>query len=102
MQNVAGSDRTVQPDDGKDAHLSIVSDLVSLIGHVQASQKLIEQAIAREISLGDLDACSDVIVLDDLTPRYAAAAAAALKACSMDLGVALDLLLDSEAPRCLN
>ena len=101
MQNVAGSNPTVQPNDGQDTYRSIVSDLVSLIGHVQASQKLIELAIAREISLGDLDACTDIIVLDDVTPRYATAAAA-LKACSMDLGVALDLLLDSEAPRSLN
>jgi len=101
MQNVAGSERTVQPDDGQDAYLSIVSELVSLIGHVQASQKLIEQAIAREASLDDLDACTGVIVLDDVTPRYLTAAAA-LKACRMDLGVALDLLLDSGVPRSLN
>jgi hypothetical protein len=101
MQNVSGDDCIVQSDDRQDAHLSIVSDLLSLIGHIQTSQELIELAIVREASLDDLDACTGVTVLDDVTPRYLAAAAA-LKACRMDLGVALDLLLDSGGPRSLN
>ena len=55
--------RTQQPaassptDDRNDSYRSIVSDLVSLIEHVQASMKLIEAAIARESSLGDQEAC---------------------------------------------
>jgi hypothetical protein len=39
---------------------------------------------------------ADVIVTDDLTPRYVRADAA-LKACDVDLGIALDSLIDSEA-----
>jgi hypothetical protein len=64
-----------------------VSDLVSLIEHVQASLQMIESAIARETSLGNEKTSADNIVLDDITPRYAKAGAA-LKACDAGLGVA--------------
>jgi hypothetical protein len=102
MQNSAADDIAARPDDEQDAYRSIVSNIVSLIGHVQASLQLIETAIAREKALGDHDAPADIIVLDDVTPRYLKASAA-LKACDAGLGVALDLLVDSEtAARCLN
>jgi hypothetical protein len=84
------------------SYRSIVSDLVALIGHVQASLQLIETAIAQEKALGDHDASAGFTVLDDVTPRYAKASEA-LKACDAGLGAALDLALDSEAAaRCLN
>jgi hypothetical protein len=102
MQNSAAGDIAAQPGDGQEGYRSIVSDLVALIGHVQASLQLIETAIAREKTLGDQDASAGIIVLDDVTPRYAKASAA-LRACDAGLGAALDVLLDSEAPaRCLN
>jgi hypothetical protein len=102
MQNSAADNIAAPPGDGQESYRSIVSDLVALIGHVQASLQLIETAIAREKALGDHDASAGIIVLDDVTPRYAKASAA-LKACDAGLGAALDLLLDSEtAARCLN
>ena len=60
MQNAAGGGIAIDPDDRNDAYRSVVSDLVSLIEHVQASLRLIEQAIARETALrqpGDLRQC---------------------------------------------
>jgi hypothetical protein len=50
MQNAAGDGIEVQPDDPDDAYRSVVSDLVSLLGHVQASLKRIESAVAGETS----------------------------------------------------
>lgn len=101
MRNVAGNDGAAQPDDGQDAYRSIVSDLVSLTGHVQASLKLIEQAIAQETALGNPDSSAGIIVLDDVTPRYLEATTV-LRACDAGLGVVLDLLFESEAGRSLN
>ena len=77
-----------------DSFGSVVSDLISLIGHVQASIKLIEAAIVREAGPGDLDDVADVVVLDDVTPCYAKANAA-LIACNVSLSTALQSLLDT-------
>jgi hypothetical protein len=79
----------------------VVSDLVSLVEHVQNSLRLIEHAIARETSLetspetspGGPESSTNVIVLDDVSPRYLKAAAA-LQACDVNLGLALRSLLD--------
>jgi hypothetical protein len=74
-----------------DSHRAIASNLVALIGHVQVGTKLIEAAIAMESARGNQD--TNIIVLDDVTPRYAKANAA-LNACNAGLGVALHFLLD--------
>ena len=95
MQNPQRGSIADQPDDRNDAYQSVVSDLVSLIEHVQASLLLVERAIAREASAGSQEA--DIIVLDDVTPPFVKAAEA-LKACDADLGIALRSLLDSKAP----
>jgi len=95
MQNPEGGGIAKQPDDRNDAHRSVVSDLVSLIERVQASRRLIEQAIAREASLSSPD--GDIIVLDDVTPPFVKATAA-LNACDTNLAIALRALLDSKAP----
>jgi hypothetical protein len=71
---------------------SIVSDLIGLIGHVQASIKLIEAAIVQESAPGDQ--ADEVVVLDDVTPCYAKANAA-LIACNVSLSTALQSLLDT-------
>ncbi|MDB5579486.1 MAG: hypothetical protein JWR80_4662 [Bradyrhizobium sp.] len=84
--------------DRNDSHHSIVSELVSLIEHVQAGMKLLEAAIARESAPGNQDAAGNVFVLDDVTPRYVKANAA-LDACNAGLGVALHCLLDTRAAR---
>ena len=81
----------------------MVSELVSLTEHVQNSLRLIERTIARETSpetspetsLGSPESSTNVIVLDDVSPRYMKAAAA-LQACDVNLGIALRSLLDSD------
>ncbi len=73
----------------------IVSDLISLVEHVQASIDLIERAIAREMTTGDPDS-SNVIVLDDVTPHYIKASTA-LSSCSANIGSAMQFLLDGGA-----
>jgi hypothetical protein len=72
----------------------VVSDLVSLFEHVQKSLRLIEQTIMGETSPGSPESSTNVIVLDDVSPRYMKAAAA-LQACDISLGIALRSLLDS-------
>jgi hypothetical protein len=83
-----GDDIAVGPADGNDAYRLIVSDLVSLIEHVQTSLRQIESVIDRESSTVGDDMSADVIVLDDVTPCYVKAGAA-LKACDVDLDIAL-------------
>ena len=48
MQNPQRGGIANQPDDRNEAYQSVVSGLVSLIEHVQASLLLVERAIARE------------------------------------------------------
>ena len=83
-------------DDGSDPYGLIVTDLIALIGHVRTSLQLIEAAIAREALLAEQDTASDICVLDDVTPRYAAASTA-LQACDIGLARALDRLCDATA-----
>ena len=97
MQKAAGGNIAIEPNDRDDAYRSVVSDLVSLIDHVQSSLKLIESAVAREMSLGSQESATDVIVLDDVTPPYVKATAA-LNACDANLAIALHSLLDSKVP----
>ena len=53
MQNAAGDGVEMAPCDRNDTYRAVVSDLVGLIEHVQASLRLIERAIAAETSLGN-------------------------------------------------
>ena len=78
--------------DRDDSFGSVVSDLISLIAHVQASIKLIE--IALLVESANHDNASDLVVLDDVTPCYAKANAA-LIACSVSLSTALQSLLET-------
>ena len=87
----------IEPDDRNEAYHLVVSDLVALIEHVQASLRLIEQAITRETMIGSQESSANVIVLDDVTPPYVRATAA-LNACDANLAVALHSLLDSKTP----
>jgi len=94
MQNATGDGIALGPDGQNDSYRSIVSDLVGLIEHVQASLRLVEQTMVRESSPGGQENAANVVVLDDVSPRYVKAAAA-LKACDANLGIALHFLLDS-------
>lgn len=97
MQNVAQAAH-----DRNDAYRAVVSDLVSLVEHVQNSLRLVEQTIAKETlpetlqetSPGSPESSTNIIVLDDVSPRYMKAAAA-LQACDVNLGIALRSLRDS-------
>jgi hypothetical protein len=97
MQDAAGGGTLVETGSRDDSDRSIASDLAALIEHVQASMRLIESAIARETSSGSHDIAANIIVLDDVTPRYMKAGAA-LKACDAGLGIALHFLLDARPP----
>ena len=95
MQNAATDGIEPGPDDQNDVYRAVVADLVSLIEHVQKSLRLmINQAIARETSPGSQESSTNVIVLDDVSPRYIRATAA-LQSCDVNLGAALHSLLDS-------
>ena len=78
--------------DRNDGDASIVMELVTLIEHVRASTKLIKSAIAMEPALG---VSANIVVLDDVTPRYQNARAA-LNTCSTSLEVTLHLLRDTK------
>jgi hypothetical protein len=97
MQNLKSGGVAIEPDDRNDAYCSVVSDVISLIEHVQASLRLIEQEIVRETASGNQETSTNVIVLDDVTPPYVKATAA-LKACDANLAIALHSLLDSKTP----
>jgi hypothetical protein len=92
MQKAAVSD-VVPPEDQDEGYYMVVSDLVSLIDHVQASIKLLEAAKA-EKTHGDPE-WMDVVVLDDVTPLYAQAGVA-LDACNASLSAALQFLIESK------
>lgn len=98
MHNASGSGASIQSDSQNDGYRAIASDLVSLIEHVQTSIKLIESAIERELPLGNQEIGANVVILDDVTPRYVKASAA-LNACNAGLGVALHFLLDTRTSR---
>jgi hypothetical protein len=97
MQNTADHG-SVQSDNRNDCYSSIISNLGFLVEQVRANIKLIESAIAGEASLDDQATAANIVVLDDVTPRYVRANAA-LNACNVGLGVALDLLRDVRTPR---
>lgn len=86
----------VSSQSGDHGHHSIVSELASLIEHVQARMKLLEAAIARESDSGNLETAGNIVVLDDVTPCYVKANAA-LNACNSGLSAALHFLLDTRA-----
>lgn len=94
MQNATADAARLAPH-GQDnnAYRAVVSDLVSLIEHVQASLRLIERTIAGDATAGGQESSANVIVLDDVSPRYMKAAAA-LQACDANLGAALHALMD--------
>jgi hypothetical protein len=92
MQNAADH-ASVQPGDPSDNIIAILSNLGSLVDQVDAMMKLIESAIASEASTGCADVAANIVVLDDVTPRYVRANAA-LSRCNAGLGVALHLVRD--------
>lgn len=95
MHNVTGAGPLVTTPDG-DSRQLIAADLRSLIAQIEASMRLIEAAMTQEAA-ADQPGSADVIVLDDVTPRYVTASAA-LGACKAGLGLALKCLSESGKP----
>ena len=91
MQNLVADARHVTDD-------RIVTNLGSMIEHVQATMRLIEVAIAREAAAASQECADNIVVLDDVTPRYAKANSA-LDACATGLAAALDVLQGATQPR---
>lgn len=97
MQNVA--DGTSAPSEDRNSlDSAIVSDLVSLIECVRTSMELIDAAVAGEAPLGYREIRTNVVILDDVTPRYVRARAA-LNSCEAHLGAALRFLRDTRTPQ---
>lgn len=92
--NAAADTVELTPHDRSDAHRAVVSDLVGLIEHVQTSLRLIERAIAAEIPFRGQESSADIIVPDDVSPRYTKVTAA-LQVCDAHPGVALHSFTDS-------
>ena len=93
MRDASGDGAQAAQDQNEVNH-ALVSDLVSLIDCVQKCLRLIERTIAGEMSPDNPESSTNVIVLDDVSPRYMKAAAA-VQACNVILGIALRSLLDS-------
>jgi hypothetical protein len=100
MLNFAGTHPLVATPE-TDSRQLIAADLRSLIARIEISVRLIDAAMAREDVARQDDGASvgstDIFVLDDVTPRYAAASAA-LNACRAGLGHVLLCLSDSDSP----
>jgi hypothetical protein len=97
MQNAADY-TSVRPGDLNDNYTAIVSNLRSLVEQVSAAMKLIESAIASEAATGHPEVATNIVVLDDVTPRYIRANAA-LSTCNAGLGVALHVVHDIRIAR---
>ncbi|MDE2376917.1 hypothetical protein [Bradyrhizobium sp.] len=92
MLNFAGTAPVIARSDG-DSHQLIVADLRNLVAQVETLMRLIDAATL-ENEGEDPSGSRDVVVLDDVTPRYAAASAA-LNACKVNLDLALQRLSES-------
>jgi hypothetical protein len=95
MQIAAGDDPVRARDVENAAHDAVVDELVRLAEHVQNSLRLVERTIDDEAVTGYIHSSIDIVVLDDVAPRYGRAVAA-LRACDARLGDALRAQLDSD------
>jgi hypothetical protein len=95
MRNAAEGGASAASDGPNNSYHAIVSDLVSLVAQLQSSIKLIESAMVGEAPLGNQEFAANVVVLDDVTPRYARANAA-LNAANAGLRAALYFLQDTK------
>jgi hypothetical protein len=94
MQKGVEHSGSTQAEGSLDGHGSIVCDLISLIEHVRGSIAAIEAELALKQLCSHPENAGNVIVLDDVTPRYARAGAAS-SACRASLAMALHVLADN-------
>ncbi|TYL83197.1 hypothetical protein FXB40_46670 [Bradyrhizobium rifense] len=83
-----------------DSRQLIAAELRSLIARIEISVRLVDAAMEPEDDSAILSAISgstEIVVLDDVTPRYATVGAA-LNACRAELGNALQNLSESGNP----
>lgn len=82
-----------------DSRQLIAAELRSRIARIEISMRLIDAAMESEDDGAILDASSgssEIVVLDDVTPRYATAGAA-LNTCRAELGHAFQQLSGSDS-----
>jgi hypothetical protein len=79
-----------------DSRQLIAAELRSLIARIEISMRLIDAAREPDDDSA-IAGSSEVVVLDDVTPRFATASAA-LNACRAELGDALEKLSESGNP----
>jgi hypothetical protein len=91
MQQTASKRATAPRQAARDPGDPLVEELQSLFDRVHAATCAIDAAIAREPASSGVEAEADVVVLDDVTPRYLRASSA-LQACDVHLGGALQFL----------
>lgn len=83
-----------------DSHQLIAAELRALIARIEISVRLIDAAMEPDDSailgaiLGAISGSTEIVVLDDVTPRYATTSAA-LNTCRAELGRALQELSES-------
>lgn len=79
-----------------DSRQLIAAELRSLIARIEISMRLIDAAMEPDDSaiLSAISGSTEIVVLDDVTPRYATASAA-LNTCRAELGRALQKLSES-------
>ncbi|UPK35617.1 hypothetical protein IVB18_48105 [Bradyrhizobium sp. 186] len=85
MLNFAGTPPLITTPE-TDSRQLIAADLRSLIAQIDSSMRLIDAAMVQDD--GDQAGSTDIFVLDDVTPHYAAASVA-LSTCRAGLGHAL-------------
>jgi hypothetical protein len=95
MLNSAGTSLLVATPE-TDSHQLIAADLRALIARIETSMRLIDAAMEQDDD-GSVMISADIFVLDDVTPRYATASAA-LNACRVGLGHALQYLSETGNP----
>jgi hypothetical protein len=99
MQNAVSQSNHALAENPLDGLGSIVFELTTLIDHVQGSIAAIEAEVARELLCSRAENAANVIVLDDVTPRYTNASTT-LNACRASLRTALNVLTDKGLARC--
>lgn len=92
MLNYAGTPPLAAIADA-DSRQLIAAELRSLIARIEISMRLIDAAMESEDD-GVIAGSSEIVVLDDVTPRFATTSAA-LNACRAELGHALQQLSES-------
>jgi hypothetical protein len=84
-----------------DSRQLIAAELRSLIARIEISMRLIDAAMTSDDLEAEDDSAiagsTEIVVLDDITPRYATASAA-LNTCRAELGHALQQLSEPGSP----